>query len=149
MAGLGSGFGVWGGTMWCMASSSGSRYRLDELGWLQFDRLAVLVLEAEAGLSDLRWRGDSDIGRVALVGDDVVLPYRRITLRGPVSVAAVWVPDDRVLASRLVEFVDRVAHLPIAFEERLLVPTNLERDAARKALRNQAGAVWAGGRARR
>jgi len=28
-------------------------YRLDELGWLQFERLCELVLEREAGGSDL------------------------------------------------------------------------------------------------
>ena len=42
-------------------------YRLDELGWLQFGRLCSLVLEAEAGLSDLYWHGRGDIGRVAIV----------------------------------------------------------------------------------
>jgi hypothetical protein len=31
----------------------GGGYRLDQLGWLQFERLASLVLEAEAGLPDL------------------------------------------------------------------------------------------------
>ena len=33
--------------------SVGGGYRLDQLGWLQFERLASLVLEAEAGLPDL------------------------------------------------------------------------------------------------
>jgi hypothetical protein len=28
-------------------------YRLDQLGWLQFERLCSLVLEAEAGLAEL------------------------------------------------------------------------------------------------
>jgi hypothetical protein len=56
-----------------MSSSPGSPYRLDELGWLQFDRLCSLVLEADAGLSDLHWRGHSDVGRVARVDDRVVL----------------------------------------------------------------------------
>jgi hypothetical protein len=49
-----------------MSSLPRSPYRLDELGWLQFDRLCLLVLELDAGLSDLRWRGQSDAGRVAL-----------------------------------------------------------------------------------
>jgi hypothetical protein len=31
-------------------------YLLDELGWLQFERLCAVVLETEAGLSDLGWR---------------------------------------------------------------------------------------------
>jgi ribosomal protein L12E/L44/L45/RPP1/RPP2 len=125
--------------MWCMVLS-GSRYQLDELGWLQFDRLAELVLDAEAGLSDLGWRGDSDIGRMALVGGDVVLAQRRVTLHGPVSVAVVWVPEERGAGSRVVDFVDRTAGLPIELDGRLLVLTNLAEAEARKALRNQAGA---------
>jgi hypothetical protein len=54
------------------ASVVGS-YRLDELGWLQFERLCGLVLEREAGLSDLTWLGRGDRGRVALVDTNVVL----------------------------------------------------------------------------
>src|ERR1700689_2902381 len=107
-----------------MASPSGSAYRLDQLGWLQFDRLAALVLEAEAGLSDLRWRGGSDIGRVALVGADVVLP-RRAPPPGPVTVAVVWAPDDQGEGWRVGEFVDRLAELGIEPDARLLLLTNL------------------------
>ena len=39
-----------------VSSAHRDRYRLDELGWLQFERLASLVLEAEAGLRDLDWQ---------------------------------------------------------------------------------------------
>ena len=51
-------------------------YRLDELGWLQFDRLCSLVLEADAGLSDLHWHGRGDIARVAIVDGRVALRER-------------------------------------------------------------------------
>lgn len=125
-----------------MASSSGSSYGLDELGWLQFDRLAVLVLEAETGLSDLHWQGDSDVGRLAVVGDDVVLARRRGVLRGPVSVAVVWVRGRPGYSSRAVEFVDAVAGLPVELDGRLLVLTNLAEGQARTALRNQVGAQF-------
>ena len=33
---------------------------LDELGWLQFERLCELVLEAEAGIDPARWEGSAD-----------------------------------------------------------------------------------------
>ncbi len=120
-----------------MSSSLGSPYRLDELGWLQFDRLCSLVLDAEAGLSDLRWRGHSDTGRVALVDEQVVLPDRRIRVQGPVTVAVIWVRDERVVESRLLEFTDRVARLPAEFEARLLLLTNLDGAEALEALRHQ------------
>lgn len=48
-------------------------YRLDELGWLQFERLCMLLLEREGGLADLDWRGHADQGRVALVDADVLV----------------------------------------------------------------------------
>ena len=117
-------------------SSSGS-YRLDELGWLQFDRLCSLLLEADAGLSDLRWRGRSDVGRVALADEQVVLASPRIGLQGPVTVAAIWVRDEQDLGSRLSEFGVRVASLPTGLEDRLLLLTNLDRAEAVEAVRRQ------------
>jgi hypothetical protein len=48
-------------------SPASSAYRLDELGWLQFERVCSLLLAAEAGLGDLSWIGHADTGRVALV----------------------------------------------------------------------------------
>jgi hypothetical protein len=118
--------GRWDGTISSM-SSPASLYRLDELGWLQFDRLCSLVLEAEAGLSDLRWRGHSDTRRVARVDEQVVLGDPRMRLQGPVTVAVIWVRDERDLESRLSEFTQRLARLRGELEDRLLVLTNLDR----------------------
>lgn len=56
-------------------------YRLDELGWLQFERLCSLVLAQEAGLADLTWLGRADRGRAALVDADVVLAASDARLR--------------------------------------------------------------------
>lgn len=114
-----------------------SSYRLDELGWLQFDRLCSLVLEAEAGLSDLRWRGHSDIGRVALVDEQVALRDPRMRVHGPATVAVIWVRDESDLEARLSEFLVRVASVPGELEERLLVLTNLDREQALEALGQQ------------
>lgn len=91
------------------SSTPASPYRLDELGWLQFDHLCSRLLQVEAGLADVRWRGHSDRGRVAVVDDRVVLRGLGIGLRPPVTVAAVWVGNDRPLAVRLSELVERVA----------------------------------------
>ena len=65
-----------------------SSYRLDELGWLQFDRLCSLVLEADAGLGGLQWRGRGDIARIARVDGPLVLRDGGHRLGGPVTVAA-------------------------------------------------------------
>ncbi len=125
-----------------MSRSPESPYRLDELGWLQFDRLCSLVLEAEAGLSDLRWRGQADTGRVALVDEQVVWPDRGIRFQGPVSVAVIWIRDERMFESRLSEFTDRVALLEVEVEARLVVLTNLDGAAALEALRQDGRALF-------
>jgi hypothetical protein len=85
------------------SSASGSPYRLDDLGWLQFDRVRSLVLEADAGLSDLRWRGDSDAVWFASVTDTVVLRDRSVRLRGPATVAVVWVRENLSVKHRLAQ----------------------------------------------
>ena len=111
---------------------------MDELGWLQFDRLCPLVLEADAGLSDLRWSGRGDTGRVAVVDGRVTLRGRRAGLAGPVTVVAVWVRDTPVAGRRWSELADRVAGLwadvGLPPDGRALVLTNLDRDEAAAAL---------------
>src|SRR4051795_3001860 len=65
---------------------------LDELGWLQFQRLCELVLEADAGIDPVRWEGSADVGR-ALVCEDQ-LRLRRRTLQPPVVVPCRWLRRD-------------------------------------------------------
>jgi hypothetical protein len=119
-----------------------SSYRLDELGWLQFDRLCSLLLEAEAGLGGLRWRGRGDSGRVAVVDGPVALRDRGIQLGGPVTVAVVWVRGGPV-DGRFAEFSDRVVLLSADYgagaEDQLLVLTNLDGAESLGALRERAG----------
>jgi hypothetical protein len=110
-------------------------YRLDELGWLQFDRLGSLVLEAEAGLTDLRWRGRGDLGRVALIDERLSLRERGIGLGGPVAVAVVWIRASPSRELRMQEFRDRVVGLRAGEAEERLVLTNLEAQDAEAALR--------------
>ena len=122
-------------------SSFSSSYRLDELGWLQFERVCSLVLEADAGLSDLGWLGHSDTGRVALVEEPVVVGDQGIRLAGPVTVAVVWVREDESLTRRLSALAERVSALPsdlgFGCEDRVLVLTNLDGVAAQTALQQQ------------
>jgi hypothetical protein len=113
---------------------------LDELGWLQFERLCSLVLKTEAGL-DLSWRGRPDRCRVATVEGHVALRDQRVRLDGPASVSAVWVRNDRPLQARLSEFSKRMAALfedrSVPLEGGLMLLTNLESDGALAALRAQ------------
>jgi hypothetical protein len=126
---------------WMGNSSLSSSYRLDELGWLQFERVCSLVLEADAGLSELGWLGHADTGRVALVEEPVVVGGQGIRLAGPVTVAVVWVREDELVTRRLSALVERVSALPsdLGFwcEDRVLVLTNLDGVAAQTALRHQ------------
>ncbi len=119
-------------------------YRLDELGWLQFGRLCSLVLEADAGLSDLYWHGRGDIARVASVEGPVALSERAVALAGPVAVAVIWVRASSLMEVRLEEFRDRVVGLPAEHAGRMLVLTNLEAAGAEAALRAYPDNNWRG-----
>jgi hypothetical protein len=122
--------------------SPASSYQLDQLGWLQFERLCSLVLEADAGLSDVTWLGHADTGRVALVEEPVVLAGQGTALAGPVTVGVLWVRDDESCTRRLSELVELASALPLELglwlEDRVLVITNLDGAAAHEALRRQA-----------
>jgi hypothetical protein len=113
-----------------------SPYRLDELGWLQFDRLCLLLM-ADTGLTDLHWRGQADTGRVAAVDDQVALRAHGVVLPGPVTVAIVWVRADTDLERRMSNFIDRVMRWPAELEDRVLVLTNLDGAQALEALQEE------------
>ena len=108
-------------------------YRLDELGWLQFERLSGLVLAQEAGLADVTWLGRADRGRVALVDERVALPGMRVRLRGPLAIAVIWVRPSESAAERLTQLLDGVTSVPSELGfwfDRVLVLTNLDRAEA-------------------
>ena len=109
---------------------------------MQFDRLCSLLLEAEAGLRGLRWRGRGDSARVAVVDGTVALRDRGIRLDGPVTVAVVWVRGGP-LEGRFAELSDRVVLLSadngLGPGDRLLVLTNLDGADSLEALREHAG----------
>ena len=112
-------------------------YRLDELGWLQFERLCDLVLERGAGMSEATWQGHADHGRVALVETDLRLEYPRVRLRGPLAVVVVWVRHLPSPAKRLERLLVGAAAIPSELGfwfERALVLTNLESQEALPAL---------------
>ena len=61
---------------------------LEELGWLQFERLCELVLEADAGVDPTRWEGSADVTR-QLVSEDE-LKVNGVALAPPVLVRCLW-----------------------------------------------------------
>ena len=113
-------------------SSSGSpqRYRLDELGWLQFDRLCALVLDAECGVGELDWLGQSDTWRVATVNKPLAMRDQLIALQDPVTVVALWIPYAEPIPSRVSDLAGRLVALlgdsDTAVSEDLLILTNLD-----------------------
>jgi hypothetical protein len=121
-----------------LRSSASSSYRLDELGWLQFERVCSLLLEADAGLSDLSWMGHADRARVAPVEGPIVLASDGIRLEGPATVVVVWVAEDESPARRVLSLAARVVALGsepgLEWEDRVLLVTNLDGDAARRVL---------------
>ncbi len=112
-------------------------YRLDELGWLQFERLCGLVLAREAGLVDVTWLGRADRGRVALVDSGLELAAAGVRLRGPLAVAIVWARPGMSVSEQLIHLFDGMAAVPAELGfwfERVLVLTNLDAVRARAAL---------------
>src|SRR5579871_4068930 len=79
----------------CMAqdgpSPPSSAYRLEELGWLQFERLCALVLEAESGVDVPRWSGHADAARVTVLEQPLALTAFGLSLPAPLAVAVIWV----------------------------------------------------------
>jgi len=67
---------------------------LDELGWLQFERLCELVLEADAGIDPTRWEGSADSVRQFASMDE--LRFNGRILVPPVLVRCLWRRDNDV-----------------------------------------------------
>jgi hypothetical protein len=76
--------------------TSNSPYRLDELGWLQFERLGMGLLAVEAGLEHAHWTGRADEGLWTVVPPGLVLSTGKVRLRGPTLVVVAWIPPARV-----------------------------------------------------
>jgi len=67
-------------------------YRLDELGWLEFERLAHGLLARDPELLDASWFGRADEGRLAVIRRDASLPGIG-PLAGPLLLVVVWSPS--------------------------------------------------------
>src|ERR1700754_4210622 len=67
---------------------------LEELGWLQFERLCELVLEADAGVDPTRWEGSADSARQLVCEDELSVNGR--PLAPPVLIRCLWRRDAKV-----------------------------------------------------
>ena len=115
---------------------AGSAYRLDQLGWLQFERLCSLVLGGER--SGLVWTGHADGVRAARLTEAAALGGGE-HVAAPALVAVVWVPrQPGGPAERLIDLARRVGVLLAERAEdprgRLVVLTNLDGERARHTL---------------
>jgi hypothetical protein len=99
-------------------SGNAGGYRLDELGWVQFERLAHELLVRDPGLAATRWQGRADEGRFALVSGDAVIPGIG-QVAGPVAVVVAWTPTlgESRLVARLRE-ADLVPRSVVAITNR-------------------------------
>lgn len=69
------------------------RYRLDDLGWYQFEWLCQSLLKAEFGVGIESWGGHSDLGRDAYYDGDLPIPEKGIKNPGPFLFQAKFVAE--------------------------------------------------------
>jgi hypothetical protein len=105
-------------------------YALDQLGWLQFERLIDFLVLPDSGSARPVWSGRADEGRVAAFEDVLEIPALKVAMPGPVTVVVVWVADvgsDQRCYARLGEMVTALwRDSEVPFESRVVVFTNLE-----------------------
>ncbi len=118
-------------------------YRLDELGWLQFERLCELVLRAEAGVEPRAWQGHADRWRATIVPGPLVLARRGLRLRGPAAIAVLWSASGEATTEALSALGERLTTMLVTLaqerHEPLLVFSNLDSRSAGDSLRAAAG----------
>jgi hypothetical protein len=69
-------------------------YRFDQLGWLQFERLCVELLNLFCGVTGAEWHA-VPMGRFLLRPEGVAVPGGEVKLAGPSGVLVVWMKDGR------------------------------------------------------
>jgi hypothetical protein len=67
------------------------RYRLDRLGWAQFERFCAEVFGPETGVARRDWHGRADRTAIARVSAGLSVPGDRRALAGPALLCALWV----------------------------------------------------------
>jgi hypothetical protein len=121
-----------------------SRYRLDDLGWFQFEWLCQSLLKANLGLSVDAWGGHSDWGRDAYASEPLLLSKGASPTAGPFVFQAKFVeeanaagaePFNRIKASVAVEIArikDRITAGKFQPKGTYILLTNAPVSAAEK-----------------
>src|SRR5438128_10725238 len=76
------------------------RYRLDHLGWFQFEWLCQSLLKAEYGVAIQSWGGHSDWGRDAYCEEDLEFPVKGRYQHGPFVFQAKFVSGANAAGAR-------------------------------------------------
>ena len=130
-----------------------STYRLDDLGWYQFERLIQALLKAELGIGVESWGRRRDWGRDAWVESQLTFPAKHIYSDGPFVFQVKFAenanasgskPGPYVLAavtSEVRELVKRHRPLPAHYVVLTNAPLNAEQ---RARIANSASDVLAG-----
>jgi|CXWL01.1.fsa_nt_gi hypothetical protein len=69
------------------------RYRLDDLGWYQFEWLCQSLLKAQFGVGVEAWGGHSDLGRDAYLDGSLEIPIKGVLTQGPFLFQAKFVEE--------------------------------------------------------
>lgn len=75
------------------------RYRLDDLGWYQFEWLCQSLLKTQFGLGVEAWGGHADLGRDAYCEGDLPISARTVLTEGPFLFQAKFVEEANAAGS--------------------------------------------------
>lgn len=96
-----------GSTPHLLYSPAVIRYRLDDLGWFQFEWLCQSLLKATLGLSVEAWGGHSDLGRDAYCPSALTLQKGGASTAGPFVFQAKFVEEANAAGAKP---VDKLKH---------------------------------------
>jgi len=77
------------------------RYRLDDLGWYQFEWLVQSLLKAELGLGLESWGGHRDHGRDAYTASRLNFPDKHSVSEGPFTFQAKFIENANAAGSKV------------------------------------------------
>jgi hypothetical protein len=97
-------------------------YRFDDLGWLQFNRLCLTLLD----LDEVTWE-DREFGSASLVSEGVAVPGGEVPMEAPTLVVVAWLPPTESRPGRLRRLVaTELDRAPSALVASVLVLANAE-----------------------
>jgi hypothetical protein len=106
------------------------RYRIDDLGCVQFEWLIQSLLKAELSLAVESWGGRGDMGRDAFCADSLPFPQRQTPSRGPFLFQMKFVENANAAGARPGSLVlDAVQKECLKIDERLASKNKRDRAA--------------------